>query len=125
MFERFFGRYRLLAREARFVRVSLLLSAGLNLLAWVLAAWFALPRLKTSPFFALHYTVYFGVDQIGAPWRLLFLPLLGSLVLGANAALAMRLHRGERLASAFLGAVTLLLEALLLLVTFLTVLLNI
>jgi hypothetical protein len=125
MLDRFFERYRLLAREARFIRVSLLLAAGLNLLAWALALWFALPRLKTNPFFALHYTVYFGVDEIGAPWKLLYLPLLGFLILAVNALLAIRLYRGERFASAFLSALTLLLQALLLLVTFLTVLLNI
>lgn len=125
MLDRFFERYRLLAREARFIRVSLLLSAGLDLLTWALTAWFVAPRLKTSPFFALHYTVYFGVDQIGAPWRLLSLPLLGLFILACNAALAVRLYRDERLASAFLTSLTLLLEALLLLVSFLTVLLNI
>lgn len=125
MLDRFFERYRLTAREARFIRVSLLLSAGLNLLAWALTLWFAVPRLKTSPFFALHYTVYFGVDQIGAPWHLLFLPLLGLAILAVNASIAVRMYRGERLASGFLSALTLLLEALLLLVSFLTVLLNI
>lgn len=125
MFDRFFERYRLLAREARFIRVSLLLSAGLNLLTWALTLWFALPRLKTSPFFALHYTVYFGVDQIGAPWHLLFLPLQGLVILAVNAVLAVRLYRGERFASGFLSALTMLLESLLLLVSFLTVLLNI
>ena len=125
MLRRLFGRTRQLAREARFVRVSLLLSAGLNLLSWALTLWFAVPRLKTSPFFALHYTVYFGVDRIGAPWHLLFLPLVGLCILAANTALAARLFRTERLTSAFLSALTLLLEALLLLVSFLTVLLNI
>jgi hypothetical protein len=125
MLDRLFARYRLLAREARFIRVSLLLAAGLNLLTWALTLWFALPRLATSPFFALHYTVYFGVDQIGAPWHLLFLPLLGLLILVVNALLAVRLYSGERFVSAFLSALTLLLEALLLLVSFLTVLLNI
>ena len=125
MLDRFFERYRLLAREARFVRVSLLLSAGLNLLTWVLTLWFAVPRLKTSPFFALHYTVYFGVDEIGAPWKLLYFPLLGLLILAVNAVLAVRLYRGERFASAFLAALTLLVVALLSIVSFLTVLLNI
>lgn len=125
MSERFFARYRLQAREARFIRVSLLLGLGLNLLTWGLTLWFVLPRLKTDPFFALHYTVYFGVDEIGPPWKLLFLPLLGFLILAANGLLAVRLHRGERSTSAFLSALNLLLETLFLVVAFLTVLLNI
>jgi hypothetical protein len=125
MFDRLFERYHLHAREARFIRVFLLLALGLNLLAWALTLWFAVPRLRTSPFFALHYTVYFGVDQIGAPWKLLFLPLTGLVILAVNAALCLRLYRHERLAAGFLASLSPLIEALLLLVSFLTVLLNI
>lgn len=124
MFVGLFERHRLHAREARFVRVALLLSLGLNLLAWTLALWFVVPRLSTSPFFALHYTVYFGVDRIGPPWGLLRTPLLGLVLYVVNAAIAFRLYRSERLASAFFMALTLLLEALILVMTFLSILLN-
>lgn len=106
------------------MRLALLLSTGLNLLTWALSLWFVLPRLTTSPFFALHYTIYFGVDQIGAPWKLLRLPLLGLGILVVNAVLSVRLYQKDRLASAATLALTLLLEALILFVTFLTVLLN-
>ncbi len=124
MRERLFERHHLHTREARFVRLALLLSLGLNLLAWCLALWFALPRWSTSPFFALHYTVYFGVDQIGPPWGLLRLPLLGLGILAVNATVAIRRYRHERLTSTFLMALTLLLETLVLVVTFLSILLN-
>ncbi len=124
MFAGLFERYRLHAREARFVRLALLLSLGLNLLTWTLALWFVLPRLKTSPFFALHYTVYFGVDRIGPPWGLLRMPLLGLALLVVNVIVAVRLYRNERLASAFFMAMTLLLEFLVLILTFLSILLN-
>ncbi len=124
MFEGLFARYRLQAREARFIRLALLLAAGLNLLAWWLALSFALPRLATSPFFALHYTVYFGVDQIGAPWKLVFLPVLGLGIFLVDACVAVRLFRRERLTSAYIAVVALLSEALLTVVTFLTILLN-
>jgi len=30
----------------------------MNFLAWTLYLWFVVPRLATSPFFSLHYTVY-------------------------------------------------------------------
>lgn len=124
MFAGLFERHRLHAREARFVRFALLLSLGLNLLAWALALWFVIPRLETSPFFALHYTVYFGVDRIGPPWGLLRVPLLGLVLLAVNAAVAVRLHRSERLASAFFMALSLLLGVLVLVLTFLSILLN-
>ena len=124
MFAGLFERYRLHAREARFVRIALLLSLGLNLLSWALALWFVVPRLKTSPFFALHYTVYFGVDRIGPPWGLLRMPLLGLGLLIVNVIVTGRLYRSERLAGAFFMALTLLLEALVLTLTFLSILLN-
>jgi hypothetical protein len=125
MFARLFEHWRLAVREARFVRVSLLLAAGLVVLNWALNLWFVLPRLATSPFFALHYTVYFGVDQIGPTWRLAMRPLLGTAILLVNGFLALRFHDKERLVSAFLMALTLLLEGLLLANAFLTILLNI
>ncbi len=112
-------------REARFIRVSLLLAAGLNLLNWALAAWFIVPRIGMTPFFALHYTVYFGVDQVGAAQGLATLPILGTLILLVDSALMARLYVKDRLAGAFLTALALLLEALLLFTTFLTILLNI
>ncbi len=124
MFAGLFERYRLHAREARFVRIALLLSLGLNLLSWALALWFVVPRLKTSPFFALHYTVYFGVDRIGPPWGLLRMPLLGLGLLIVNVIVTARMYRSERLAGAFFMALTLLLEALVLTLTFLSILLN-
>ncbi len=124
MFVGLFERYRLHAREARFVRFALLLSFGLNLLAWGLALWFVIPRLATSPFFALHYTVYFGVDRIGPPWGLLRMPLLGLVLLVVNVIVALLLHRNERLPGAFFMALTLLLEVLVLVLTFLSILLN-
>lgn len=124
MFGRLFERHRLHLREARFIRLALLLAAGINLLTWILALWFVLPRLRTSPFFALHYTIYFGVDRIGAPWKLLGLPTLGLLILAVNAWFSVRHYGRDRLASAFVMALSLLLVSLLCLVTFLTVLLN-
>ncbi len=124
MLARLFERHRLHVREARFVRLALLLSLGLNLLAWALALWFVIPRIATSPFFALHYSVYFGVDRIGPPWGLLRTPFLGLALYAVNALISIRLYRTERLASAFFMALTLLLEALVLVLTFLSILLN-
>lgn len=125
MLRRFFERYRLMVREARFIRVSLLLAAGLNLLTWLLLLWFVLPRISTSPFFALHYTIYFGVDRVGAPWEIAYTPLLGTLILLVNAILISKVYIKDRLAGAFLMALTIMLEGLLLFMTFLTILLNV
>lgn len=125
MFGRLFERHRLHLREARTVRVALLLATGVNLFTWIMTLWFVVPRLDTSPFFALHYTIYFGVDQIGAPWKLLRLPALGLLILVADAWFSVRHYEKDRLASAAVMTLAILLQCLLALVAFLTILLNI
>ncbi len=125
MFGRLFERHRLHLREARTVRVALLLATGVNLFTWIMTLWFVVPRLDTSPFFALHYTIYFGVDQIGAPWKLLRLPALGLLILAADAWFSVRHYEKDRLASAAVMTLAILLQCLLALVAFLTILLNI
>lgn len=116
---------KLAVREARVIRVSLLVAAGMNLLAWAVHLWFVLPRIATAPFFALHYTVYFGVDRIGAPWRLLALPLIGLLFLVVNAFVAGRLYVHDRLAAVLVMTATVFFEAMLLWTGFLNVLLNV
>lgn len=124
MFGRLFERHRLHLREARYVRFALLLATGINLLTWAFTLWFVVPRLDTSPFFALHYTIYFGVDRIGAPWKLLALPSLGFLILAVDAWFSVRHYDKDRLASAFVMTLAVLLESLIALVAFLTLLLN-
>jgi len=125
MLGRLFERHQLHLREARYVRVALLLATGVNLLTWIMCLWFVVPRLHTSPFFALHYSIYFGVDQIGAPWELLRVPALGLLILAFNAWFSVRHYAKDRLASVFMMTLALLLEILICLSAFLTLLLNI
>lgn len=125
MLSRLIEHYRLAVREARFIRVSLLLAGGLNALAWALFLWFVVPRVSTSPFFALHYTIYFGVDRIGEPWRVGATPLLGTAILLVNIVLMSKVYVKDRMTGTFLMAATVLFEGLLFFVTFLTILLNV
>jgi hypothetical protein len=123
MWRAFFDRYRLAVREARVIRVSLLLSVAVLVLHLILVTWFIAPRLG-APFFALHYTVYFGVDQVGPAWQLLAAPGLGALILLVNAALATHFYVQNRWAGLFLSALSFFLQLLLAVSTFLIVLLN-
>lgn len=116
--------YRLAHREARFFRVGLLCAIAVNLATWLLALWFVIPRLSTAPFLALHYTVYFGVDFIGPPWRVCAAAMVGTIILLVNLAGSSWLYVRERIASALLMSLTVLFEILLFVTTFLVVLLN-
>lgn len=80
--------------------VGLLIAAVLALMLDVgLLAW-RLPSIGASqPVLALHYNVFFGVDQVG-DWRMaFFMPTLGAFFVIANFLVAVRLHAHERFVS--------------------------
>lgn len=66
-------------RPFRFYLAALLV---LQAAAWW-GAWFIYSRL-IGDILVLHYTVDFGIDLIGAPNRVFFLPLFGSVVVIIN-----------------------------------------
>lgn len=116
-------RGRLMMREARVIRYAFLSSVTVLALHLALVAWFILPRLGL-PLFALHYTVYFGVDAAGPAWRLLDGPALGALILLANVAVTPYAYVRSRWAGIFLALLTLGLQLLLAVSTFLIILMN-
>lgn len=120
-----FSHLRLALREARVIRVSLVVAFSMNILSWIMFVWFVLPRLANSPFFALHYTVYFGVDLIGAPWRLVTMPLIGLVILLMNTFLVSHLYIKDRLSATLVVIATLFFEMMLLWSVFLNILLNV
>jgi hypothetical protein len=75
---------------ARIVLVATLL-ANLASYAYVWSALESLPALMP-----LHYNGAGVVDLIGRPAELMRLPAIGTLLLVANAAIALTLHRAER-----------------------------
>ncbi|MFH0928440.1 MAG: hypothetical protein V1821_03125 [bacterium] len=78
-----------------FLVVSLLFVA-LNI---ALIIWKALPLAEIKPIFALHYNVFFGVDEIGKWQRIFIFPGLGLAVWVLNAILALWYYATERFAS--------------------------
>ena len=66
-----------LLTKNRSARRSLLLSLLFLLLAVVLPLWRLTPVAQESPFIALHYNIYLGVDRFGPFWQLFLIPALG------------------------------------------------
>ena len=100
------------------------LAAGLflNLAAW---GWllFAIPRGSEQTF--LHYTVFFGIDDVG-PWhRVFFAPLGGIAVLFVNAVLGWMLYKRETFMAHVLVAMAALVQALVLVNATLVIALNV
>ncbi len=56
-------------------------AAALNVFSW---AWLLLQIPRTAEQVFLHYTILFGVDQIGEPAQVYYVPLMGLALLIAN-----------------------------------------
>lgn len=73
-----------------------LTSALANGLAW----WLLYSKFHAqTEFVPLHYNIYFGIDLYGPWWRVLILPLSGTLFLFLNLALSFILYQRARMIS--------------------------
>jgi hypothetical protein len=95
-------------RSIRYIRytalwqwIILAVSVVLNITLWTLVLWL-FP--KDTPVVILHYSVGVGVDFIGQSRQIMVLPLIGTVILGANSILAWAVGRAsDRAAWMFLG----------------------
>lgn len=89
------------AKRDRLIFVSLIISAVLNI-----AAWLAIPIFfwNVKDFVVLQYNIYFGISSLG-PWPMLLLfPAFGLLVGAVNYALSFYLYLKEKTLSLFLAS---------------------
>ncbi|HAZ16856.1 MAG: hypothetical protein A3H59_00465 [Candidatus Jacksonbacteria bacterium RIFCSPLOWO2_02_FULL_43_9] len=110
MFTRFF-KWRRIRRStffAFFSYTSLIVSAGIvvGLSVWI---WNVVKGLGTV-IVPLHRTVYYGIDYLGQPSLLLFLPAFGLLMLCIHCGLGLFLYTRDRFFSYFLWTSVVLLE---------------
>lgn len=102
--------------------LSVIIGLALNLAAW---GWLlsAIPRGGEQTF--LHYTIFFGVDEVG-PWYHVFrAPLVGIVVLCINVLLGWALYRRETFMAHVLIITAALVQALVLVSAALIVALNV
>ncbi|PIQ78972.1 MAG: hypothetical protein CO042_01270 [Parcubacteria group bacterium CG_4_9_14_0_2_um_filter_41_8] len=92
---------------------SALISA--NILIAVLLWFFSIWRFGVSQdFVSLHYTVYFGLDRFGPRHDLFLFPLLGTVILILNLAVARYVLEDSKLWKVILVSLTFLMQACLL-----------
>lgn len=114
-----------LVRTKPFHRRAAIASGVLLILAVALPVWRIVPHASDRPFIPLHYNVYVGVDAFGA-WYQVFVPaLFGAAALAVNLGIQAWAVRREPALAAFLAIATIAVEAVVLVATVLTVLLNI
>ena len=94
----------------RFIFYPILLSLCVEL--YILWQIFAKINRSTDQIF-LHYNVVFGIDLIGAWWKILYLPLAGLLVIILNTLLAWYFYAEDRFLARFLSIFMAVFHALL------------
>jgi hypothetical protein len=111
--------------RVRFFRFAWITSALLVVAQAALPAWRILPLVYGQTAVPLHYNIHFGVDTIGAWWRIFTVPVVGLAFLLLNAGLAKFFFKRERALSVVAAASTLTLEVILFGAIVFIVLLNI
>lgn len=90
-------------------------AGGSNAALWLLLLLAVRPSAEPV---TLHYTIYFGVDRVGAWYQLFLVPLAGLIVLAVNAGLSATYRRREALIGLLLAGSTLVFQVLLILAVF-------
>ncbi len=102
------------------IRLALLIAGGLHIVIWLLLLFF-IPHV---PFLLLSYNIHIGINDTGAWWYVLFLPLLGLSLGIVNTLIAAYFFLKERLVSYYCMGAVVLVQCILLLAAFALVMLN-
>ena len=78
-----------------FVRIYLIFTVLCNLLLWLLS-WLVMVNINQE-LSILHYNIIFGIDYIGDPHRIFFLPAFGLAMALINMLLSLWLFKREKL----------------------------
>lgn len=112
-------------QKERLIVWTTVISVFFLIVTTVLPIWRILPLGAESPFIALHYNIYLGVDRFGPIWHIFFLPALGLLFLVLNLTIEAWAYRTQKTLSFFFAATTPFLELVLLAAMVLIVLINV
>ena len=107
------------------VRWSTSISVLFLIAITALPIWRILPLASETPFIALHYNVYLGVDRLGPISQIFFLPVLGTFFLLVNLLIQARSFRTQKTLALFFAAATPCIEFVLLVAMGLIVLINV
>lgn len=110
--------------KSRMVRVTTILSCLFLAATFFLPAWRLMPLAESTPFIALHYNIYLGVDKFGAIERIFTLPFLGLFFLLLNLVVQARTWKHQKTLSLFYAAANPMFQFVLLVAMVLIVLIN-
>jgi hypothetical protein len=122
--QEFWKMFKRMFRKSRMVRVTTALSVLLLAATFALPAWRLMPLADQTPFIALHYNIYLGVDRFGAIEKLFFIPATGLLFLVVNLLVQARSWKHQKTLSLFFAAANPFFQFVLLVAMVLIVLIN-
>ncbi len=105
-----------------YTKIAFVINITVNISIWVWLLIYIRPQ--EDPIF-LHYNVLFGVDFIGAWWKMLFLPLSGIFIILTNLLLGWLLFSYDKFISHLLNTISVLLQLFILVASILLVFINI
>ncbi|MDD4995649.1 MAG: hypothetical protein PHW53_04285 [Patescibacteria group bacterium] len=100
-------------------------SAVLLFALWILATVKIAPLSGEGAFLPLHYNIYFGIDLIGAWYKIFAIPGAGTVFFIVNCVLAAIFYKKEKVLSYFAAAANFILSIGLAVALVLIILLNI
>lgn len=112
-------------QKSRTVRWTTAISVFFLAISVFLPMWRIFPLASETPFIALHYNIYLGVDRLGPISHIFFLPALGLLFLFVNLAIEAWAFRSQKTLTLFFAAATPFLQFILLSAMALIVLINV
>jgi len=105
--------------------VTTALSIVILALTFILPLWRILPFASQTPYIALHYNIYMGVDRFGPVYQILFIPFLGLGFLVLNLVIEAKNYSHQKILSYFFAITTPLIELILLVAMGLIVLIQV
>ena len=124
-FEEIWKSCKRMFQKSRVVQWTTALSVFFLVATTALPIWRILPLAAESPFIALHYNIYLGIDRLGPISHIFFLPALGLLFLVVNLSIQAWGYRTQKTLSLFFAASNPFLQFILLGAMSLIVLINV
>ncbi len=94
----------------------------LNVFSWL---WLLIRIRPQKELIFLHYNILFGVDLIGEWWKVFYIPLVGLIIIFANALLGWLFFNSDKFIARLLNFVSLFCQIFLVIVSALLIFLNV
>ena len=106
------------------VRLTTLISFVFIAITFALPIWRILPMANETPFIALHYNIYLGVDRFGPVHSLFVIPVMSLGFLLLNLFIQAHAYRRQKVLTYFFAAATPVISFILMVAMTLIVLIN-